>query len=159
MAKYLYEKIEQTKGGAYFENIIFIANEVCRGRASETFENFSELEPEEIAKILGWNNKKETLQLIKSEIKDECFDVLLLKYNVTGFIAECRMPECSNFRFKEDQKEPSSWNVNGSICRIFWIYADSIGELVEKLIIESDKIFHEEIEKYKNNDLQAKTNH
>lgn len=151
MNKYLYEKIEQTKGGAYIENLVFLANEACRERQSETFEDFTELETKEIAKILGWNDKKETLELIESEIKDECLSGLLLRHDKTGFIAECHMPECSSFIFKGENKDiPSSWSVNGGICTVFWIYADSIGELVEKLQLESENIFKQQVEKFLN---------
>ena len=68
--KYLYKKIEQTKGGAYFENLIFIANEVAMQNQSESFEEFTELEPTEIATVLGWNQEESTLKLIQDEIKD-----------------------------------------------------------------------------------------
>ena len=149
MNKYLFKKIEQTQGGAYFENLIFIANEVCREKQSEEFEEFTELEPAEIAKILGWNDKPDTLSLIKYEIKDESLSGLLLRYDVTGFLAECRMPECSNFKFKEGKEEPCSWSVHSGICLVFWIYAESIGELVEKLNEKAQELFLEAVEKSK----------
>ena len=70
MNKYLFNKIEQAHS-AYFENLIFIANEVCRERQSETFEEFTELEPIEIAKVLGWNTKDTTLKMIEESIKEK----------------------------------------------------------------------------------------
>lgn len=146
MNKYLFNKIEQAHG-AYFENLTFIANEVCRERQSDSFEEFTELEPAEIAKILGWNDKKETLSLIESEIKDESLSGLLLRYDMTGFLAQCMMPECSDFRFEEGKERPCSWSVHGGICRIFWIYAESIGELVEKLEQKSEDLFLEAVNK------------
>jgi inorganic pyrophosphatase len=90
MNKYLFKKIEQTNG-AYFENLILIANEVCKSTPSEMFEEFTELEPIEIAKVLGWNDKKETLKFIKDSIKDQEFAHTLLQHDMTGFLAECRM--------------------------------------------------------------------
>ena len=146
MNKYLFNKIEQAHG-AYFENLTFIANEVCRERQSDSFEEFTELEPAEIAKILGWNDKKETLSLIESEIKDESLSGLLLRYDMTGFLAQCMMPECLDFRFEEGKERPCSWSVHGGICRIFWIYAESIGELVEKLEQKSEDLFLEAVNK------------
>lgn len=149
MNKYLLKKIEQIKGGAYFENLILIANEVCKSKPSEMFEEFTELEPIEIAKVLGWNDKKETLKFIKNSIKDEEFANTLLQYDMTGFLAECRMPECSNFRFTEGKDKPTSWSVHGGICTIFYVYAESIGELVEKLKEESEKLFLKQLEDFK----------
>ena len=149
MNKYLFKKIEQTKGGAYFENLILIANEVCKSKPSEMFEEFTELEPIEIAKVLGWNDKKETLKFIKDSIKDEEFAHTLLQHDMTGFLAECRMPECSNFRFTEGKEKPTSWSVHGGICTIFYVYAESIGELVEKLKEESEKLFLKQLEDFK----------
>ena len=148
MNKYLFKKIEQAHS-AYFENLIFIANEVCREKQSEAFEEFTELETTEIAKVLGWNSEKTTLELIESEIKDEALAGLLLRYDVTGFLAECRMPESSNFRFEEGKQRPCSWSVHHGCCTVFWIYAESIGELVEKLEEKSEEFFLEAIEKSK----------
>ena len=149
MNKYLFKKIEQTKGGAYFENLILIANEVCKSKPSEMFEEFTELEPIEIAKVLGWNDKKETLKFIKDSIKDEEFAHTLLQQDMTGFLAECRMPECSNFRFTEGKEKPTSWSVHGGICTIFYVYAESIGELVEKLEEKAEELYIESYEKEK----------
>lgn len=149
MNKYLFKKIEQTKGGAYFENLILIANEVCRNKPSETFEEFTQLEPSEITKVLGWNDEKSTLKIIEDSIEEEEFAHMLLQQDKTGFLAECRMPECSNFRFTEGREKPTSWSVHGGICSIFWVYAESIGELVEKIIDESEKLFIKQAEDYK----------
>jgi inorganic pyrophosphatase len=91
MNKYLFNKIEQAHS-AYFENLIFIANEVCRERWSEAFEEFTELEPAEIAKVLGWNDKESTFKMIEESIKEKEFATTLLQYDLTGFIAECHLP-------------------------------------------------------------------
>ena len=148
MNKYLYNKIEQTNS-AYFENIIFMANEMNRESESESFGEFQNLKPLEITKILGWNNKEETLKLIKESIKEKEFASLLFRYDITGFLAECHFPECSNFKFYDDKEKPSSWSVHSGICRIEWVYAESIGELVEKLFSKSEDIFKESYEKDK----------
>ncbi|MBC7847231.1 MAG: hypothetical protein H7Y10_12140 [Flavobacterium sp.] len=148
MNKYLYKKIEQAHS-AYFENLIFIANEVCRENQSEAFEEFTELETAEIAKVLGWNSEKTTYDLIEGEIKDEALAGLLLRYDMTGFLAECRMPECADFKYNKGIERPSSWSVHHGICRVFWIYAESIGELVEKLEEKAEDLFLEAVLKSK----------
>ena len=149
MNEYLFKKIEQTHGGAYFENLILIANEACRDKPSETLKEFTHLEPIEIAKVLGWNDKESTLKIIEDSIEEDEFSHKLLQYNMTGFLAECRMPECSNFSFKLGRKKPISWSVHGGICSIFWVYAESIGELVEKLKEEAEELFYKQVEDYK----------
>ena len=146
MNKYLFKKIEQAHS-AYFENLIFIANEVCREKQSEAFEEFTQLEYSEIAKILGWNDKKETLSLIESEIKDDTLAGLLLRYDITGFLAQCMMPEHSKFMFKEGEEIPWGCSVHPGVCRVFWIYAESIGELVEKLEEKAEELYVESYEK------------
>jgi len=153
MNKYLFKKIEQAHS-AYFENLTFIANEVCRERQSESFEEFTELEPAEIAKVLGWKNKPETYKLIEEEIEDKSLAGLLLRYDMTGFLAECRMPEHSDFRFDKEGNF-SSCSVHNGICKVFWIYAESIGELVEKLEEKADEFFLEAVEKSKLSTSQA----
>ena len=147
MNKYLFKKIEQAHS-AYFENLIFIANEVCREKQSESFEEFTELESAEIAKVLGWNDKPETYKLIEEEIEDKSLAGLLLRYDMTGFLAECRMPEHSDFRF-DKEGDFSSCSIYNGICTVFWIYAESIGELVEKLEEKSEEFFLEAMEKSK----------
>lgn len=140
MNKYLFKKIEQAHG-AYFENLIFIASEVCRPKTSEEMKEFERLGFSEICEIFGWRDEKDVHKMIKQESKDVGFSGMLLRNNKTGFIAECHMPECLNFRTSDGEKEPSSWMVNDGIMNIFWIYAESIGELVHKLEIESEKLF------------------
>jgi len=144
MNKYLYKKIEQAHS-AYFENLIFLANEVCRERQSNAFEEFTELEPAEISKVLGWNSEPTTYELIECEIKDESLAGLFLRYEITGFLAECRMPECDNFRYDKGKERPVSWSVHHGITQVFWLYADSIGELVEKLEEKAEDLFLEAV--------------
>jgi hypothetical protein len=147
MNKYLYKKIEQAHG-AYIENLIFIANEVCRGRTSEAMEEFESLELSEICKVLGWRDEKDLHDIMTTELEEGGLSSMLLRNDVTGFIAECHMPECDNFRFQKGKTRPTSWSVHGGICDVFWIYADSIGELVDKLEKETEKRFVEMYEKF-----------
>jgi hypothetical protein len=146
MNKYLFNKIEQSYS-AYFENLIFIANEVCRGYQSEVFEQFTELEPETIAEILGWNNKESTLKMIEESIEEKTFASTLLQNNLTGFIAECHLPTHSKFSFKEGEERPWASTVNMGHLKVDWIYAESIGELVEKLNEVAENLYVEYYEK------------
>jgi hypothetical protein len=148
MNKYLFKKIEQAHS-AYFENLIFIANEVCREKQSESFEEFTELEPIEIAKILGWNEKESTLKMIEESVKEKEFSTLLLQNDITGFIAECHLPHHSKFMFNDGEERPWGSSVHCGTLRVAWVYAESIGELVEKLEEKADKLYIESYEKEK----------
>lgn len=143
MNNYLFKKIEQAHS-AYFENLIFVANEVCRERQSDVFEEFTQLDPKEIAEVLDWNTKESTLKMIEDSIEEKDFAVTLLRNDKTGFIAECYMPEHTNFSFRKGKERPTSWQVSPGICRIFWLYADSIGELVHKLKEKTEEFYIEE---------------
>jgi hypothetical protein len=149
MNKYLFEKIEQARG-AYFENLIFLSSEVCRNRISNTFEEFTELDPKEIAEVLGWNKKEETLKLITDHIEEKELSSLLLQYDMTGFLAECHMPEHYDFRFNEGEDEPWCCSVHGGILTTFWLYAESIGELVHKLEEKTEELYIEAYTQQKN---------
>ena len=146
MNKYLFKKIEQAKS-AYFENLIFIANEVCRERQSEAFEEFTELKPTEIAKVLGWNTKDTTLKMIEDSIKEKEFATTLLQYDLTGFIAECHLPHHSEFMFNDGEERPWGSSVHLGTLRVVWVYAESIGELVEKLEEVAENFYVESYEK------------
>lgn len=153
MNKYLFNKIEQAHS-AYFENLIFIANEVCRERQSEAFEEFTELEPIEIAKVLGWNTKDTTLKMIEESIKEKEFASTLLQYDLTGFIAECHLPHHSRFMFNDGEERPWGSSVHCGTLRVAWVYAESIGELVEKLEEVAENFY---VESYQKERLELST--
>ncbi|NRT11506.1 hypothetical protein [Flavobacterium sp. 14A] len=145
MNKYLYKKIEQGHS-AYFENIFFISNEMCKERKSEGLEYFEELEPRQICEILGWRNEEDVHLLINSEIEEGNGLVdFLFRNDCLGFLAKCSIAEADCFRFKEDGTL-SSYRISGGITTEFWVYAESIGELTEKLVKKSDAMFNEMME-------------
>ena len=152
--KYLYEKLEQTKGGATINNLVFIASEALRQKKSEAFSDFMDLDDEEICDVLDW--KKEQFVFDKIRDEDESFAYLIFENKQTGFLAECHFSECSNFRFHDDEKEPFAWSVFSGISRVEWIYADSIGELVEKILEKSEQIFKEQVKKEQNKNATSK---
>lgn len=152
--KHLYEKLEQTKGGATINNLVFITSEALRQKKSEAFLDFMDLEDEEICDVLDW--KKEQSVFDKIRDKDESFAYLIFENEQTGFLAECHFPKCSNFIFHDDEKEPFAWSVFSGISRVEWIYADSIGELVEKIVKKGEQIFKEQVKKEQNKNVQSK---
>lgn len=143
MYKYLYDKLEQTKGGATINGLVFIPSEALRESKSEVFEDFTELEDEEICEVLNWKAEKFVFDMIRDE--DSSLALSMLENNKAGFLAECHFPECGGFYFAEGSSEPSAWSVHRNICRIEWIYADSMGELVDKMMTISDRLFDEAV--------------
>ena len=150
MYKYLHKKLEQAHG-ATIENLIFLPNELCRNNSSDSFKEFQGENVEKICETLGWRKDKDVYDAIQNytEDEEESFALFLYENEKHGFLAECYFPECSDFRFPEGEKTPSSWSVHKGICRIEWLYSDSIGELVEKIVDKSEKLFNESVEKEK----------
>ncbi|MFC4688630.1 hypothetical protein ACFO4P_16940 [Epilithonimonas pallida] len=150
MNKYLFRKLEQAHS-AYIENLIFIPSEVIRDRPSHSFQDFQELDCEKICETLNWRKEKDVFEIIKENIEDSSLASSILNNKQTGFLAECYFPECSNFYVPEGSDTPTAWSVSGGICRIEWLYADSIGELVEKILEKSESIFEETFKEYTKN--------
>lgn len=156
MNKYLFKKLEQAHS-SYIHKLGFIAAELVVDSPTKVFEDFFELEPKDICEVLGWRKDKEIFDLIENEIKEESFTLFLYQHDCTGFIAKCYFPEHSNFRFNEDGSF-SSCSVHGGILQEFWVYAESIGELIDKICEKADQLFEEQMEEFRNksiNDIEV----
>lgn len=147
MYKYLFDKLEQTKGGATINSLVFIPSEALRESKSEAFEDFTELDDEEICEVLDWKAEQFVFDMIRDE--GSSLALSMLENKKTGFLAECHFPECRGFIFAEGNSEPRAWSVYRNICRIEWIYADSMGELVDTMVAVSDRLFDEAVAAYK----------
>ena len=152
---YLFKKLENSHG-AYIENLIFIPSEVLRTKPSEAFEDFTNNNLETICETLNWRKEKEVYKDLMQYIDEKILAQKLLKYEQTGFLAECHFPECSNFKFDENSEVPFSWSVHNGSCRIEWLYAETIGELIEKIVDKSHKIFKEQVKKEQNKNATSK---
>lgn len=156
MYEFLKEKIETTSG-AFIDNLIFMTNEYCRERMSEGFERFTELSAKSICQILDWKETDDVYLLINNAIEDGELSDLMNRNDRTGFLAECHFPDVSGFKFKEGEEKPFAWSANPGICRLEWIYADTIFEVIEKMQEMSETIFDESVEIFKkNNTLKLK---
>lgn len=144
MNKYLYKKLEQSHSVS-INQIGFIAAELAKEKTSRVFEDFFELEFEEISECLGWRKEQEVYLLIEKHINDNDFIQFMYDNDCTGFIAECYFPVHTNFSFKENGSF-SSCRVHYGISTSFWVYAESIGELVDKICDKSEKLFNEQME-------------
>lgn len=145
MNKYLYHKIDQAHSG-YINEMIFIANEVCKDTKHDLFNNFKDLDTDKILTTLDWLICEKNIKLIEEHKEDGELITLMLNSGKTGFLAECYLPECYNITLNE-KGEPLSWGTRLSVCKIKYLYADSIGELVEKLVETANDLFDEAVEK------------
>lgn len=132
MNKYLMLRMEEAHLSPHVENFMFLTLEAMKeGSHSPAFEEFCNQTPEEIAKILGWREDKGVLELIENEIEDKALAFQLVRQGRDGFLAEVYFEEIRNISFKDDK--PYSWS-SGGVYRVHWIYADTVGELVEKIL-------------------------
>ena len=132
--KYLLPKIENNETGGFFNRLCFVPSEVIKERTSDFVEDLQSLPDEDICKLFGWKETEKTKQTISYYSSTEEINLmnLLIEQNKYGFVAEVYHPVHYKFSVKEDGSRGSSWVSQGH-CHIDWLYADSIGELVDKL--------------------------
>lgn len=73
----------------------------------------------------------------------------LIDFNKFGLIAEIHIPECDNFRYSDNGK-PASWSVHEGKCRVKYVYAETLEELIEEIERISEGVFQKFIKKDKN---------
>jgi hypothetical protein len=139
--KYLTNKLEQSHG-CFIKKLTVIAMEICNENAQKEgiIEEFLEEDIEEICQILDFNSKEETYNYIKSSIQEESFISMLIENNRDGFLAKVYFPICYNFQYN-DKQEIDGYLINNGRCETKWIYSHTLGELVEKILIESETKF------------------
>lgn len=144
MNRYLMTRMEEAHLNPQVENLIFLALEALRSESlSPAFEEFCNQTPEEIAKILGWREDKDVMELIENEIEDKGLAFQLVRQGQDGFLAEVNFEKIWNISFKDDK--PYSWN-SGGVYRVHWIYASTIGELVEKILKVDEEEYNRMVE-------------
>lgn len=67
-------------------------------------------------------------EIVKSEYfddyqNDDQMIQALIDFKMFGFIAEVSIPECFNFKYKNNK--PVSWSVSGGIRRVKYVYAET----------------------------------
>lgn len=148
MNKYLMKRIEEAHLSPVIDNLVFVTAEAMRGEdLSQAFEDFTNNDTDDIIKSLGWKDSEDVRKLIESEIEDKSLAYTMTKYGRDGFLAEVLFDEPRGMRFNE-KGEPSSWAAGGVYWN-YWIYADSIGELIEKIIEKDEELFKQAIEEAK----------
>lgn len=89
-------------------------------------------------------------ELISSYIKDFNLTKLLLDHNKLGFLVQLYVPYADKFIF-DAEDFPITWDVNTSINRSVYIYAETLEDLLPQLEAESFRIFNSYLTEFKNN--------
>lgn len=145
MNKYLTKRLEEAHLSPKIENLIFVTAEAMRGESpSDGFQEFMDEDTDDIIKTLGWNETGEVKKLIESEVEDKSLAFLMTQNGRDGFLAEVHFEEMRNIRFNEGNV--SSWS-SGGVHYVHWIYAHTVGELVEKIIEKDEEEYKEMVEK------------
>jgi hypothetical protein len=150
--KAIFERIDQAYG--YINTLFHIASQL----ESETLYEF--IEENELcgdAIYQYWQKKtgkhddefKNALTNLEKHSAEE------LKYefvgrNLLGFVAEVKVPVCSNFSFK--QGKPISWQSSKGYCRLEYCYAETFEELITTVESVSLTVFNEFVEKEARNE-------
>lgn len=84
---------------------------------------------------------------IKAVIPDDVDDILYLLFDLgkIGFLAECHHQNQTNIKFDKEGKF-SSCMISAACCTVFYVYAESVEELIDSIIIENEKLSEQEIQ-------------
>jgi len=74
-------------------------------------------------------------------VTDEDVLQMLLDFNKYGLIAEILLPTCDNFKYDGDK--PVSWSVKHWNCRVAYVYAETMEELLTEIEIVAETTFQE----------------
>lgn len=148
MNKYLMKRLEEANLSPRIENFVFVTAEAMRGESpSDTFQEFMDEDTDDIIKTLGWKETDEVKKMIESEVEDKSLAFLMIQNARDGFLAEVQFEEMRNIRFDE-AGNVQSWS-SGGVYYVHWIYAHTVGELVEKILEKDEEEYKEMVEKAK----------
>lgn len=148
MYKYLMERLETAYLDPKIDKLVFIPAEAVRGEyPSDDFEDFMECDTEDILETLHWDTMDKIREKIDSFVQEKMLAFLMATHQRAGFLAEVSFDQPQDFSFDESG-EACSW-VCGGFYYLRWIYADSIGELIENIIKEADALFATAVKKAK----------
>ena len=136
------ERFDQAHG-AKIERLFWIAGSMGNSDFKDLIED---MEDKDWQKLFPEIHKSEYFQEYLDD--DEALQALV-DFRKFGLIAEIHLPECDNFRYEDDK--PVSWSVHGGICRIEYVYAETLEDLMSEVEKASEKVFQE----YLNKDRKA----
>lgn len=80
----------------------------------------------------------------KEYLDNEDLVQALIDFNKCGLIAEINIPEATDFSYKNGKIV--SWSSNDGICRIAYVYGETMEELMQQIEKVSGNIFNEYVE-------------
>ena len=87
-------------------------------------------------------------EFYKSYQEDNEMGQALIDHGKFGLIAELYHPECSDFKY-DDKGKVRSCQVSRGCCRISYVYAENMEDLMAEIEKSADKIYQEYITKDK----------
>ncbi len=79
--------------------------------------------------------------------QDEELVKALVDFKKFGLLTEIHIPEADNFRYKDGN--PVSWSVHQGICRVEYVYAETLEQLMDEIEKSAEKVFQEHVKKDK----------
>jgi hypothetical protein len=135
------ERFEQMNG-TYIEKLYWIAGSIDNSSLKELLDDFSF---DDFKKIFSGLTKSEYNDYWKNNELSQLF----IDYDKLGLFAKIHIPICDKFKYNNDNN-PVSWSVNNGHCRIEYVYAETLEELINKIEKISEKLF----QKFIKNDLK-----
>ena len=100
--------------------------------------------------LLEYEDWKDIIPELTPEIYEEYMDYsrldLIMDYNKLGYIAQCDYNLMSDFSFTDDGRYSC---VNTGTFYEFYVYADTVEELLEKVLAKDKEFFDEQIREEK----------
>ena len=129
------DRLDQTHG-AYIDKLIWIAGNTENRELQEIVDDFSD------------NDWKTTFPEIYNseyfqESKEEITETFL-DFQKFGFLARIHFPKCSSFDLDKNGK-PQSFRINHSICRVRYVYAETLEDLISQIEKLSEVVLQEYI--------------
>ena len=124
---------ELVDGGCYINNLVWIYAMTESCELKYMLQNMSDDDFSDIG--------------IKSTIPDDVDEIitLLLDLDKIGFLAECHHQNKRDIKFDKEGNF-SSCMFSNAMCTVFYVYAESVEELIDSIIIENEKLSEQEIQ-------------
>jgi|SRR5665647_1701207 len=129
------ERIEQANG-AKIEKLIWIAGSF---ESSELTDLLSELDDDQWKKLFPEIFQNKYFEETRDDI--EWVKGLLVDFKKLGLIAEVNIPTCDCFSYTNGK--PTSWSSHPGICRIEYIYVETLEDLMSEIEKVAEKLFKE----------------
>lgn len=82
------------------------------------------------------------------EVKDdEQLMQALIDFKKAGLIAQVLIPKAYGFRYENNK--PVGWSISSGSCRIEYVYAETLEDLMKEIEKAADKVFKEYLKKDK----------